>query len=251
MDIETSPNIADVWGLWDQNVGLSQLRKASRIIGFGYKWRGGGKAKWVGEYDPSTGELSQHAPMIEALHHLYEQADVVVTYNGNRFDHKHINGEFAVAGMTPPSPVLSLDLFVTVKKQFKFPSNKLAYVAQRLIGDTKIRNGGHQLWRDCLDHDVDAKTRRDAWKLMGDYCKQDVDLLEPLHKRLEPWLPTTINLAVIGTDCDEAACPRCASTDIKRKGFSYTATRAYQRFRCGSCGGWFKSGKAVKVAAQA
>ena len=56
LDIETSPILADTWGLWQQNVGIAQIHKPQRIIGFGYKWRGGGKAKWVGEYNRETGE---------------------------------------------------------------------------------------------------------------------------------------------------------------------------------------------------
>lgn len=243
IDIETSPNVADVWGLFNQNVGLSQLRESQRIIGVGYRWRGGGKAKWVGEYDRETGLLSNRIGMLKLVHRLYDEADVVVTYNGDSFDHKHLNAEWVVEGMPPPSPVQSLDLFKVVKKNFRFPSKKLAYVADRLVGDTKIANGGHVLWRHCLDPDVDAERRRRAWGLMSRYCRQDVDLLEPLHDVLEPWLSGSVNFALLNGPSAELGCPKCGSRELVKRGFAYSATRAYQRYRCKGCKGWSKGSK--------
>jgi hypothetical protein len=245
LDIETSPNVADVWGLWNQNVGLAQLRQASKTIGFGYKWRHGAKAKWVGIYDRETGELDQYEDMLAKVHALLDEADIVVTYNGDGFDLKILQGEFAMAGMAPPSPCVSLDLFKIVKQNFRFPSKKLAYVADVLIGDTKVQNGGHVLWRRCLDPDVEPEVRRKAWALMSRYCRQDVDLLEPLHEKLEPWVPAKVNMALIGGPREEAGCGKCGAEadELERRGFAYTATRAYQRFRCRACGGWSRGSK--------
>lgn len=237
VDLETSPNIADVWGLWQQNVGLVQLRESTRIMGFGYKWRDGKSVRWVGEYDAATGEFSNRQAMLEQAHRLYDRADVVVTYNGDRFDHLHFNREWVEAGMTPPSPVVSLDLFKVVKKQFRFPSNKLAYVADRLLGDTKIKHSGHQMWRDCLDPDVEPERRRRAWAAMAKYCRQDVALMEPLHTKLLPWLPSKVNAALIAGG-EVFACQKCGGEDLEKRGLAYTATRAYQQYRCRGCGGW-------------
>lgn len=248
VDLETSPNIADVWGLWDQTVGLSQLRESSRIIGFGAKWQGAKGVKWVSEYDPATGELSGHQQMLEAAHKLYDQADVIVTYNGDRFDNKHFNAAWAVAGITPPSPSKSLDLFKVVKRQFKFPSNKLAYVADRLLGDTKVSHSGHQMWRDCLDPGVDPERKRKAWAMMAKYCRQDVALLEPLHEKLLPWLPNSVNAALMQGG---EGCQKCGSDDLESRGTAYTATRAYPQFRCRSCGGWTRGKAATKKKAAA
>ncbi len=38
IDIETSPNLAHVWGLWNQNVGLPQLLEPTQMISFAAKW---------------------------------------------------------------------------------------------------------------------------------------------------------------------------------------------------------------------
>lgn len=248
VDIETSPHLADVWGMWDQNVGLAQLKRAGRIIGFAYRWQGGPKAKWVSEYDAALGESSpaKHRAMLELAHRMYDEADIVVTYNGDRFDNLHFNSAWAMAGMTPPSPVQSLDLFATVKRKFRFPSNKLDYVCKVLLDQRKVSHHGHGLWNDCLDPDVDEKTRARGWRLMSKYARQDVDLLEPLHTKLLPWLPNTINVAIFDDNPDEPACGRCGSTDLERRGFAATAAKIYQRFRCRSCGAWARGTAKVK-----
>ena len=248
VDIETSPHLAHVWGMWDQNVGLSQLKKAGRIMGFAYRWKDGQKARWVSEYDASVGESSdeKYLAMLEKAHQLYDEADIVVTYNGDRFDNLHFNAAWAMAGMTPPSPVQSIDLFSTVKRKLRFPSNKLDYVCKVLLGQRKVAHHGHQLWNECIDPDVDERTRAKAWRLMSRYARQDVDLLQPPHEKLMPWLPNTVNVAIFGDDHDAPACGRCGSTDLERRGFAATAAKVYQRFRCRSCGAWARGTAKVK-----
>ena len=207
-------------------------------MGFGYRWKGGGKARWASEYNRSTGLLTERQSMLELAHKLYEEADIVVTYNGDKFDHKRLNSEWVSAGMTPPAPVQSLDLFKTVKRQFQFPSNKLDYVADRLLGEGKHSHAGHSMWRHCLDTDVDPAVKRRAWNAMGRYCRQDVDLLEPLHTKLLPWLPASVNVTVMGGPQVEPMCGKCGGDDLRSRGYAYTTTRAYKRYRCNDCGAW-------------
>jgi len=244
VDIENSPNIADVWGLWDQNVGLKQLREASRIIGVGYRWATQKRARFVSIYEKDTGALNDGRGMLQLIRDLYDEADIVVTYNGNSFDNKHLNAAWAANDIPRPSPCISIDLYRVVRQNFKFPSNKLDYVASVLVGDHKVANTGHQLWRDCLDADVTPETRRRAWNLMARYCRKDVDLLVPLHEKLTPWLPDSVNMTVIGGSPGELACPKCASTSVKRSGWAYTRSRSYQRYCCKKCHAWFRGTKA-------
>lgn len=239
LDIETSPNIADVWGLWDQNVTLDRLRESARIMGFGYQWAGQKRAKWVGENTHS------HVDMLVIAHSLYDVADVVVTYNGDKFDHKHLNAGWVLHGITPPSPSKSLDLYKIVKKNFRFPSNKLDYVADRLLGDSKIKHKGYQMWKECLDPDIDPKIKARAWSDMAKYCKKDVELLPPLHEILIPWAPPSINVSLFNGPGDCLACQKCGSEDLEPRGTAYTASRAYPQYRCRNCGGWTRDRKSA------
>ena len=39
-DLETSPMTAHTWGLWQQNVSLSQIVESTEVICFGAQWYG-------------------------------------------------------------------------------------------------------------------------------------------------------------------------------------------------------------------
>jgi DNA polymerase III epsilon subunit-like protein len=123
--------------------------------------------------------------MLEELHKLMSEADLLVGWNSAAFDHKHINREFLEAGMTPPSTVKDLDLMSVTKANFLFPSNKLDYVAQKLGVGAKVKHSGFSLWIRCMDGD------EKAWAEMKKYQIQDVNLLVDLYDILLPWFVTS------------------------------------------------------------
>ena len=228
IDIESSPNIADVWGLWNNNVSLSQLRESTRIISWAAKWHGEDAMMFE---SIMTG--SQRS-MIRKAHRLLDQADVVVSYNGINFDTKHLNREFLIHALPPPSPFKQVDLLRTVRAKFRFPSNKLDYVAGALGIGTKLKHQGHELWQACMARD------KDAWYTMEAYNKQDVVLLEKLYVRLTPWIHNNANRSVhSGTEC----CPSCGGFDFQKRGFSLTAAGKYQRYQCTDCATWFRAAR--------
>lgn len=235
-DIETSPILAHIWSLRDLNVGINQIIQDPEIIGVGYGWDGK-PAKYVAKWDEGG-----YIDMLTHAWGLLDEADVVVHYNGDRFDVPWLNGEFARVGLTPPSPFKSLDLYKVVRKNFRFPSYKLDYVAGALLDEHKLSTGGHKLWVDCLNGDEKARAR------MARYCKQDVNLLPRLLDELRPWIGNQFNPALYEGGAAELACQKCGSDDfIRPKGTAYTATRAYPQYWCdphkGGCGGWTRDVK--------
>jgi hypothetical protein len=231
LDIETSPNLAHVWRLWQENVGLNQLLEASEVLCFAAKWLGDDEVFFASQYE--DGKYS----MVRLAHALLDEADVVVHYNGARFDIPHLNREFISQGLTPPSPYKQVDLLRTVKRQFRFPSNKLDYVCQALELGAKTQHTGHQLWVDCLSGDPDA------WELMQEYNEHDVVITEKLYLKLLPWI---ISHPTVGlyehTLADEPRCPACDSDNLERRGKAVTQVSVYQRFRCRDCGKWSRGG---------
>jgi uncharacterized protein YprB with RNaseH-like and TPR domain len=175
LDIETTPIKAWVWGLWDQNVAINQIIEPTEMLCFGARWHG--KKNVIFKSVHHDGKKT----MLEELHKLMDEADVLVGWNSAAFDHKHINREFLENGLQPPSPVKDLDLMSIVKSNFQFPSNKLDYVAQALGVGAKVKHSGFQLWIDCMD----GKDK--AWKEMKKYQLQDVNLLVDLYDILLPW----------------------------------------------------------------
>jgi predicted RNA-binding Zn-ribbon protein involved in translation (DUF1610 family) len=229
LDIETSPSVVYAWGLWDQNIGLNQIVSPSGVLCFA--------AKFLGESNRKMRFHSVHKDgreaMIAAAHALLDEADVVMHYNGTKFDIPHLNREFVEAGLTPPSPYQQIDLFLTAKRQFRFLSNKLEHVSTQLGLEGKIANEGFDLWTRCLAGD------ELAWKRMERYNRRDVTLLEELYEILRPWLTSHPNLALI--DSKHHACPRCGSDDLQRRGMKYTVVSAFQSWRCNNCGSFSRS----------
>lgn len=236
IDIETAPNVADVWSLWNQNVGITQLAEPTRMISFAAKWLGRRGIEFRSEFHDG-----QEA-MVSRAYELLDKADVVVHYNGERFDVPHLNREFLLAGLSRPAPFQQVDLLKAVRKQFQFPSYKLAYVTATLGLTGKLSHEGHTLWVRCIREQDPA-----AWRIMRRYNKQDVKTTEELYERLRSggWISALPNLSMIDGKTD--GCPNCGSTDLESRGFHYTKAAAYRRYHCRNCGRWSHHRKSESV----
>jgi len=179
LDIETTPMQVYAWGLWDQNISIDQIIKSTEMLCFGARWLGSKKVIFKSVHHDGK------KAMLEELHKLMEEADLLVGWNSAAFDHKHINREFLENGMNPPSPVKDLDLMSITKANFLFPSNKLDYVAQKLGVGAKVKHSGFSLWIRCMEGD------EKAWAEMKKYQIQDVNLLVELYDILLPWFVTS------------------------------------------------------------
>lgn len=215
-----------MWGLWDQNVSLSQLVESGEILCWAAKWLGEGEVIFHSTYSGTKRK------MIKAAWALLDEADVVVHFNGRRFDIPWLNREFLQFGLLPPSPYKQIDLLATCRQQFKFPSNKLEYVSKKLGLLGKIKHEGFDLWVKCMARD------REAWERMKEYNIRDVVELEELYVILKPWIKSHPSYgAFTGTD----VCPKCGSEDLKPRGWAYTAQARYRRLICAECGTWSRS----------
>lgn len=233
LDIECTPGKVYTWSLWKPTIGITQIIEPPRMLCFSAQWQGSKKVLFYSEFHHSRKE------MLDELHALLDEADVIITYNGKRFDLPWIHGELILEGYTPPSPVHHVDLYQVIKSNSRLLSNKLDYVAQRYLDDQKVTHSGFQLWVDCMAGD------EKAWNLMRKYAKKDTALLHPLYQKLLPWTKGHPNAALhYGSE----GCPKCGSEDVQRRGYSYTGVSKFQRFRCNDCGAWSRSGKRVEGA---
>lgn len=240
IDIETAPNLAHVWQLWgEQHIGLNQLMESGEVLCFA--------AKWVGEEGDVLFFSTFHhgkGRMVEAAHRLLDEADVVIHWNGKRFDVPWLNSEILLAGLAPPAPFKQLDLLDTVRSRFRFPSNKLDYVSNALGLAGKVKHEGHDLWVKCMAGDADA------WGRMQAYNEQDTLLLEDLYYRLLPWITGHPSRHLY--DGDPLACPTCGGdSGFQRRGYYRTAAGKFPKIQCLDCHGYFRGtkreGKATTV----
>jgi uncharacterized protein YprB with RNaseH-like and TPR domain len=226
-DIENAPNNVYTWGLWDQNVSISQIVQPGRVFGFAAKWLGEKEVSFSSDFHEES-----HGHMVQRAWDLLNEADIVVTYNGISFDIPHMQREFLLAGLLPPKPYKQIDLLRVCRKQFKFASNKLDYISQALGLGRKTSHEGFDLWVKCMADDPKA------WAKMARYAKQDVKLTEKLYHYLLPWLTNVPHIGQM--DGQASSCWACGGTKLVRDGTAFAFVTSYRLYQCQGCGAWVR-----------
>lgn len=224
-DVETLPHQVDVWGFYNQNIGLNQVNKLGEMCCFA--------AKWLGEdsitFKAATEDISRKI-MLDTLWNMMDEADAILHYNGINFDVRVIQTEFAKEGYQLPSPSKHIDLYREVKRNFRLPSNKLDLVLQYFGLGKKVQHEGHELWQRV------RRNEASAWKKMEEYNKSDVILLEKLYNYMKGYIKVHPNVGLYVENLDKPICRVCGSDNIVKKGKEYTQLSSYQRYKCKDCG---------------
>lgn len=231
LDIETAPIIAHVWGLWDNNVSLDQIVSDWHILSWSAKWLGDAPNKIMYADQSKAKDIKDDKAILQKIWNLLDEADVIIGQNSKKFDQKKLNARFIIHGMQPPSSYKHIDTLEIAKKHFAFTSNKLAYMSEKLNKKYKKlkhkKFPGHEMWVECL------KGNKEAWRCMEKYNKYDVLALEETYQALMPW-DNTINFNLYNDDTD-IKC-NCGGTEFRNKGYAYTNTAKYARYKCVKCG---------------
>jgi DNA polymerase elongation subunit (family B) len=245
-DIETQRSIVEVYGLFKNDyIPIQRVKVPARILCYSARWYDGsgdffGSAwddpEWFGDIDEYA--QSQYVEMLLQLWNLLEEADVVVTWNGDRFDLQWVEAECARVGLGRPAPYKSVDLMKIQKRHFKagIMSQKLDWSARYWLGDSKVAHGSSDLWDDIRYGDTIVRAQ--ACETMEEYCRHDTKLTEDLIWTYLPW--TKMNLALHRPDLDSEIlyCTHCGGHPIHPIDKKYTTTAfAYQQYRCSKCKG--------------
>lgn len=229
-DIETSPIISYTWGIFDQQVSLNQIKQDWHLLSFSAKWLGSSKIIYKDQRNKK--DITDDTDLLKEIWKLLDEADIVITQNGKKFDIKKLNARFIIKGFQPPSSFKQIDTLVLAKKYFGFTSNKLEYLSNTLNKkykkQTKRHFAGFDLWKECLKGNIKA------WKEMEKYNKYDVLSLEEVYNKLIPW-DNSINFNIYKSDPTDIQC-KCGNRSFVRNGFAYTAKGKFQRYRCEKCG---------------
>lgn len=236
LDIETLPNEAYVWQVWKENIYPEKLKKEWFMLSWSAKWLG---QKRIYSEILSKEEIKREddSSILVNLRSLIDEADVLITHNGDRFDIPAINTRFIMNDIKPPSPPRSIDTLKICRRLFKFNHNTLNSVARNLGVGEKTEHKGFKLWGDC------KRGNRDALRLMKKYNKNDVIILEKVYEKLKPFVPNHPNLSV---NEDDLSCRSCGSTNVEKRGFRYTNISKFQRYVCNDCGSWSSARQNLK-----
>ena len=225
LDIETALMEVYVWGLYKQQISHKNIVNDWFVLCWAGKWLF--KDKVISDtLLPKEAIAKNDERIIKSVWKILDEADIVITHNGIRFDHRKLNARFIYYGLVKPSPYLTIDTLRVAQKELATSSHKQDYLTKYLKLPEKLHTE-IELWYDCM------KGKR--LKEMVKYCRRDVRGLEEMYLTLRSWISNHPNLPIF-TDVRGAACPACMNQDLKWKGFHVTPTGRYKTFRCNKCG---------------
>ena len=229
LDIEWRPTKAYVWQPWDERITPEKIIEHGGLLCVGAKWLDDKETFLFSEWEHG------HKEMLQKIHEMMLAADAIVTYNGDKYDLRKLDGEFMLHGLPPlPNPT-SIDCLKAVRK-FGFFMNRLAFVGPFLGLGGKLENGGMSLWVKVDKGDEKAQ------KKMAKYCIQDVVLLEKLYKKIRPYIRNHPAKKIP----DGMVCGSCGGTHFQSRGSRFTTAMKVQRLQCQKCGAW-RDGKREKL----
>lgn len=232
-DIETSPLVSYTWGLFDQNIGLNQLKEDWYLLAWAAKWLDDPASKTMYMDNRGSKDIRGDKRLVEKLAALINEADVIITQNGESFDVKKLNARAVINGLPPIKRCASTDILKEGKKVFKFTSHKLEYVTEKLNKKyKKLKHNeypGFELWSAILKGD------KKAWDVMKKYTIHDVLSTEETYRIIQGWICTQSRAALAE---DGLIRCKCGSDKLEKRGFARTDSGKFQSYHCLSCGKW-------------
>ena len=148
-------------------------------------------------------------------------AEGFAMHNCDRFDLPKIRARMITRGFPPHSPVRTIDTLKIAKQEFKFTSNRLAYLTDLLCKANKKQDhskfAGHKLWKEFV------KGNPEAIQSMREYNICDVTSLEELYLILAPWSTKAPQFELYEDEVDMSDWEPC--------GYVYTNLAKYEKFR--------------------
>jgi len=194
-------------------------------------------AKWLGSKQVMSDSIHNYPKefkkdptsdrmIAKSLHKIMDEADIIVTHNGNRFDLKWANELFLKYDLGPVSSYHSVDTLRESKANFRSLSYKLQFRLQKHNIGEKLKHEGFSMWKKFAAGEPTNMIK---------YCKQDVVKTEEYYLEIRPFIKSHPNLALY-SDSVDFSCPNCESTNLRKYGIATTRSNKYQRYKCNDCG---------------
>lgn len=232
-DAETSPLLCMTWGLYNQNINTDAIVQDWHFLSWSAKWLFSDEI----HSDVLTSEEAKNHDdkrIIETLYSIINDADIVISHNGDRFDNVRLNTRIIYHNMKPLMPYQSIDTLKIAKNHFDFSSRKLDYI-NKYLGLPQKTDHNFDIWKKSYFGDAESL------KKLKFYNIQDVRCLEDLFLKLRPFTRGLPNMNVYSEE-NVSICPSCGSNNLEMIGkFYYTSTGKYKQFECLDCGSYGRS----------
>lgn len=173
------------------------------------------------------------------------EADVFVTWYGDRFDIPYLNTRLLWHGLDVLPPIPSVDGWRAARNHLKLSSNRLANISEFLDVDRKTPVVGWQWVRAGAGHE-------DALDYIVEHNQKDVLVLGQVYDLIRPVIKNHPNINLvehIGVKrAVDTPCPICSSDHVQSRGYRVAKSRRSVRYQCQVCGSWFQ-GKPIPVSA--
>lgn len=228
-DIETAPIVAYTWGAHKQYINPSNIIEDWFVMAWAAKWV---CTSSMFSYVVNVKEVKNcdDSRIIKPLWDLFNQADIIIGHNSDRFDIKRMNWRWAMHNYTPPRPYKTVDTLKAARSVWGATSNKLDYLTKNLGLNGKMETQSGLFWK-CKEGD--AQALRELRK----YNEIDVLEGESLYLKVRPWMKNHPNMGLY-YETDTSRCKNCGSTDLDYDRLMpvVTAANVYVCWTCINCG---------------
>ena len=117
---------------------MKRISSKSKMPGiccrYAWKWQGEKKihVKALCDYPEYDANLDNDFFLVKDLRDLFDEADVLIAHNGDRFDIRKAQARMVRYGMKPPSRYQTIDTLKAARKYFQFDSSRLDALGQYL-----------------------------------------------------------------------------------------------------------------------
>jgi DNA polymerase elongation subunit (family B) len=227
-DIETSPIIATTWSLYQDHINHTDIIQDSFIISAAWKQYGVKKVHATSINDFKRKSDDDDYGVCKALREAFEDVDIAIGHNSDKFDFKKLNARLIYHGLPPLPKIVQLDTLKEIKKIAAFTSHRLDFLGKKLIGHGKIETS-NGMWLRAMKGD------RKAVKEMVEYNKIDVVRLEEVYTKIKPYIKNHPYL-VPKSDCK---CRNCGGGNLYKNKIRLSAGGLRtQQYQCKDCGAY-------------
>ena len=240
LDIERIPGRHSTWHrgqtitgpFWDLNeikawtgkrIHADDVKEWPRTICAAWKWYDQEDVEFAAEW-----QVGGYDGFMRAVWDVFDQADLIIGHNADRFDARHLMGGWAEMGLPAPSPYRIVDTLKIARGSFAYESNTLDALNKRLGIDAKTDKYDSRVAKAAVAGDKEAQDR------IRFYNMGDIAASEALFDRLRPYARNIPHLGM-WTD-DEMACPSCGSTMTATGKTVHANVQRYEHLHCPNCG---------------
>lgn len=220
-DIETSRAEFKLFWTGKQYVPVSAMTKEPQIISISWNWLGEEKI-----YDLTWDKYNSDKEMLIKFLEHYNQADMVIGQNNDRFDNRWVNARAAKHNLDVNTMIRSFDIMKEAKNKFRIPSYSMKFMCEYFGVEQKLSHEGIKMW-DMIESGT-PEQKKEFLEKMITYNRGDIISTGALYYRLRKYFGHKSHLGVQKGE-PKWSCPDTGSHNVKLYKTTVTPAGTVQR----------------------